>query len=285
MHDNKFGKKFKNLRKQKHISLDMAAHDITSKSSLYYWEIGKANMSFEKVIAMLERMQIKPSEFVTDSLTDNFDYKKIVSAYNGNDDSELKRLSLLYLDASRRKPFDKTLLIRAAIACSCLNSDTRINLFSKQDTNRLIELLSETQAWHYADIFNFANTLYVLPGNRVYGLSKLIIAQFNNKTNDYQWQHAAITALTNAAFSLLFNDFQDAKKLIAEISNLNLGNNFAYEKIRLKFIKELKRYIITKDDRIIEQVFFPALKFFELDQLRLAFEKTFDQIRKIYDYH
>ena len=34
----KFGEKFKQIRKQKRMSLDAASRDITSKSCLYYWE-------------------------------------------------------------------------------------------------------------------------------------------------------------------------------------------------------------------------------------------------------
>ncbi len=34
----KFGEKFKQIRKQKGMSLDIVSRDITSKSSLYYWE-------------------------------------------------------------------------------------------------------------------------------------------------------------------------------------------------------------------------------------------------------
>lgn len=281
--NNKFGKKFKQIRKQKGISLDTASRDITSKSSLYYWEKGQANMSFEKVIAMLERMRIKPSEFVTDSLSDNLDFKEISSAYYHGNDQRLKELATVYLKSSQQNPYDRALLLRAAIACNLLKADTEINLFTPRDLNRLEELLSEIEDWYYEDLFNFGNTLFLLPGKRVFGFAHSLLVKYQENDNDYQWQHAAIATLINANSLLLYTDFHYAQELYSELKALKLSDNFAYEKIRLKFLDELILFIKTKDDSRINEAFFPMLDYLNFHQLKLSLQNTFSQLKQSYN--
>lgn len=281
--NNKFGKKFKQIRKQKGISLDTASRDITSKSSLYYWEKGQANMSFEKVIAMLERMRIKPSEFVTDSLSDNLDFKEIATTYYHGNDQRLKELATVYLKSSQQNPYDRALLLRAAIACNLLKADTEINLFTPRDLSRLEELLSEIEDWYYEDLFNFGNTLFLLPGKRAFGFAHSLLVKYQENDNDYQWQHAAIATLINANSLLLYTDFHYAQKLFSELKALKLSDNFAYEKIRLKFLDELILFIKTKDDSRINEAFFPMLDYLNFHQLKLSLQNTFSQLKQSYN--
>ncbi|QYN53620.1 Rgg/GadR/MutR family transcriptional regulator [Lactobacillus panisapium] len=281
--NNKFGKKFKQIRKQKGISLDTASRDITSKSSLYYWEKGQANMSFEKVIAMLERMRIKPSEFVTDSLSDNLDFKEIATTYYHGNDQRLKELATVYLKSSQQNPYDRALLLRAAIACNLLKADTEINLFTPKDLSRLEELLSEIEDWYYEDLFNFGNTLFLLPGKRVFGFAHSLLVKYQENDNDYQWQHAAIATLINANSLLLYTDFHYAQELYSELKALKLSDNFAYEKIRLKFLDELILFIKTKDDSRINEAFFPMLDYLNFHQLKLSLQNTFSQLKQSYN--
>ncbi|MCX8724832.1 Rgg/GadR/MutR family transcriptional regulator [Lactobacillus sp. B4007] len=281
--NNKFGEKFKEIRKQKGLSLDTASRDITSKSSLYYWEKGQANMSFEKVIAMLDRMRIKPSEFVTDSLSDNLDFKEISFAYYHDNDQRLRELATVYLKSSQQNPYDRTQLLRAAIACNLLKADTEINLFTPRDLSRLEELLSEIKNWYYEDLFNFGNTLFLLPGKRVFGLVYTLLVKYQKNDNDYQWQHAAVATLINAAFSLLYTDFYYARKLHFELKALKLSDNFAYEKIRLKFLDEVFLFIRTKDDSRIKESFFPILDYLNFPQLKLSIQNTFSQLKQLYN--
>lgn len=53
MNNQIFGLKFRQLRKQQHITLAKAAAGITSRQSLGNWEIGKGELAFEKVLLQL----------------------------------------------------------------------------------------------------------------------------------------------------------------------------------------------------------------------------------------
>lgn len=76
----------------KNFSLDWASLGITSKSSQYYWEIGRRSMPFEKVVAMLKRMQI-PYEELDSGLKDNYQYiAEIVDTYLNENSPKLKQI-------------------------------------------------------------------------------------------------------------------------------------------------------------------------------------------------
>lgn len=51
-----YGVKFRQLRKQQHLSLSEAAKGITSRQTLGNWELGKGNMDFNKVLSLLKSM-------------------------------------------------------------------------------------------------------------------------------------------------------------------------------------------------------------------------------------
>lgn len=65
------GEKFRELRKQQGISIIKVSEGITSASRLQRWENNKGEMSIEKVINLLNRINIRPNEFLAKAgLTD-----------------------------------------------------------------------------------------------------------------------------------------------------------------------------------------------------------------------
>lgn len=287
MPKNEYGKIFKKLRKERNFSLDKVSSDIAAKSSLYNWEEGKGSMDFGKVILMLSRLRIKPTEFVNDSLYDNLNFDEITNAYISNNNTLLKLYAQNFLNEYRAYPYSTSKFIRAAVSCNFLNLSTNENLFSTRDTEHLEDLLSKIKDWYYDDLFNFGNTLSLLPSKRIYGLSKLLVESLNNslKRHDIsvQWQHSALNTFLNATLVLYYSDFDMAKKLTNEANKLKLTDLFAYEKIRIKFANELSNYLKTKDLDSSIETFFLILNYLELTQLESDLSKGFSQLKFIYN--
>lgn len=281
-----FGNKFKKLRLEKNYSLDSVANGIAPKSSLYNWENGKGNMSFEKVISMLNRMHIDPTEFVIDDLNNYIDLEDIANAYLENNKIELEHLTEKALIKSRNNSYNKKLLIRAAIGSQCLKSLIGKNLFSNNDVKRLETILSDIDDWHYEEIFCFGNTLSLLAPKRIYGLTKSLIRKYiqNNNYKYFKWQHAALNTIINAMISLLYENIYFAKKLFPDLQVLQLDDTYAYEKIRLKFIDEVIYFLKTNDVSRIKNLFFPFLNYIGLNQLSSDLKISFSQLKKIYSH-
>ena len=280
MLDKKYGKKFKQLRKQKNFSLDMASDGITSKSSLYYWEKGQKNMAIDKVLAMLERMHIKYDEFATDENHFYIDIEDVKTAYQDNDNHKLKQIAVNSISLFNHNPYIKKNLIKAAIACNFLKDSTEEILLSSKNQAYLQELLSEITEWNYEDVFIFGNTLSLLPAKRTYGLTKLLLNKIINNcaTESTKWNHSALNTVINASFSLI-DDVYYFKKTICKLDDLKLDDSFAYEKIRLVFVFELGKYIETNDASAIEEKFFPCLDYLGYNQLSQGMKQTFYKLR------
>lgn len=282
MIDSKYGKRFKQLRLQKNFSLDNASIGITSKSSLYYWEKGQRNMPFDKVVAMLNRMRI-PCEELDFGLNDEYQYMfAITNAYLKNDTQKLKQLALISLQQLRENSQDKNVLLKAAISCNFLKNSTNELLFSPKNLASLEELLSEIKEWNYEDVFNFGNTLSLLPNKRIFGLAKLLIQVYlENKPKNYlKWEHAALNTIFNASVTLIISDRQYGKKLISELNLLKIDDIFAFEKIRLIFISELVNYLETEDDSELVAHFFPTIEYLGFANLSTEMKKTFVKVKK-----
>lgn len=93
------GQKFRKLRQCKNISLDKACEDITSKSSLQRWESGIAEMSYNKVLKLLNRIHIQPKEFIDliQSSELNAYVEPLEEPVKNNDIEKIKDLALLFL--------------------------------------------------------------------------------------------------------------------------------------------------------------------------------------------
>lgn len=286
MNNRKFGQKFKNLRLEKNYSLDSVSVGITAKSSLYNWENGKGNMAFDKVILMLNRMHIEPTELISDSVHNSIDINDIFDAYNCNDVVKLRQIAQQALDKSRKYQDDKSKLIRSAIACQYLKALTGLDLFLKEDKEQLEQILSEINEWHYIDVFCFGNTLALIPDKRIYGLTKSLIRKYLERQNDNyaKWQHGALNTIINAISTLLYNDLSLALKLSSEIQLLQLNDTFAYEKIRIKFVNEILNYCKTQNDKELSDCFFPALNYLGLNQLNSDLNTAFAQFETKYRF-
>lgn len=286
MNNKNFGQKFKNLRLEKNYSLDSVSVGITAKSSLYNWENGKGNMSFDKVILMLNRMHIEPTELLIGNLNNFIDINDIFDAYNCNDAIKLKQIAQQALIKSRKYQNDESQLIRSAIACQYLKALTGLDLFLDEDKEQLEQILSEINEWHYIDVFCFGNTLALIPAKRIYGLTKSLIRKYLERQNGnyFKWQHGALNTIINAISTLLYNDLSLALKLSSEIQLLQLNDTFSYEKIRLKFVNEIFTYCKTQDDKELNDCFFPALDYLGLNQLNSDLKTAFTQFKTKYRF-
>lgn len=124
----------------------------------------------------------------------------------------------------------------------------------------LEDLLSEINEWHYEDVFNFGNTLSLLPAKRTFGLTQLLIRAYaeEKSSNHIQWKYATLNTILNAAITLFKNDYSYAQKLIFELKSLKIDGAFAYEKFCLNFIFELENHFKAKNDSKLVNNFFLA---------------------------
>lgn len=107
-----YGPKFRELRKLNNINIIDASKGITSKSSLDRWEKGNDNLSFSKIIELLQRIHIQPIEFLGSDIPSMLSalYQQSMIAYYNNDIDTLKKL------LKNTSSFIKTFLLKRFIS-------------------------------------------------------------------------------------------------------------------------------------------------------------------------
>lgn len=127
-----YGPKFKELRNQANKSLIETAKNITSKSSLDRLEKGNDNLSFSKVIELLQRINIQPHEFLESKLPSKllFLYYKPMLAYESNNTKELKRLANEYANNINQKSYNQIAFFQYAISCDLYQELTDEHIIS-----------------------------------------------------------------------------------------------------------------------------------------------------------
>lgn len=287
---NDFGKYFKKIRTEKGMSLAQVSVDITSKSSLSEWENGKGHMDFEKVIKMLERLYVTPSEFIIDniqiSVSDSI--VEIENFYINNELHELKRLHEYYSKNKNNKISTKNSFILEVIVANCYMALTGINLLSRNKQDKLEFILQKISNWYYEDTFLFGNSSFLLPVklSEKLGLSLIdkIVQVDHTKELHVKWTIVALDAVLNSSFLMLLRDDKKGERVIKKFKKLTpILDSYGSQLVRFRFLECAVNYIKTKDSSEFEDKFFPAIEFLSFSNYDEGLKYAYKQLKAVYD--
>lgn len=280
-----YGPKFRKLRKQNNINIVQAADGITSKSSLDRWEKGNDNLSFSKVIELLQRIHIQPVEFLGSDNPSRLSilYHQAMIAYYNNDVSTLKKLAQKYLTLFQESPTTEKYFFQATVACNLYEDLTNINLLPSNLRIKLNEYFANLESWSYENIFFFSSVQLLLHPRLILRLSNsLITFSKENHLNRQDWHALVVEAILNAIFVLLkMKQPKKAKELIDNLHTMKFSDNFILEKIRINFMSALIKYAFTKNNSEV-QVILLSIKNLELDHLYSDLQFAANQIIQLY---
>lgn len=239
MNNQIFGLKFRQLRKQQHITLAKAAAGITSRQSLGNWEIGKGELAFEKVLLLLKKINVQPIDFLESSISSYLKQttSQISAVYVSNQVDKLLHYATKYLDISHRNLTDRVSFLRAAVACNYYMDLTNIDLTSTSDKLRIIshfnKILNGEEIWNFEDIYFFGNTQNLMSPRDVYSLSySLNYYRQKHKNDNREWINAVYNTLINAEFVLIKTNIKLATDLDLLLrQKWDLPDNYAFDKI------------------------------------------------------
>lgn len=278
------GEKFRELRKQQGISIIKASEGITSASSLQRWENNKGEMSIEKVINLLNRINIRPNEFLAKAgLTDlNIIEAKIRKAYQESDLKELEKIANSLLTAHDLQPKNQDLLIKAAIACNYYMDLSNKNLFPQNDALQLRKILNSMKYWNQTKVSIFGNSILILPVQDIQEISHSLLGYLIYQDNTHTFHIMAVNTLINAVVSLLkAKQPRAAYKLLTELNHLHLPERYSNEIIKIKFFNSFFEYLETGDKYIMDS-FFHNLSALWLTKQIADFKLGLSQLEEIY---
>lgn len=284
MKDTVYGPKFRQLRKEQNITLEQAAKGITSRSTLSLWENGNDNLSFLKVLTLLQKINIQPIEFFENFISPELRdiTKKINKLYITNNIQKLRKYAIDQLKLANNYPQNKILFLEACYICNFYQDLTNMNLLSDSEYTRLKNIFSNISNWSYENVYFFGNTSGLLSSTIIYRLTlSLINYSINEKLNTQRWYDEIIDAVSNSIAILLKKDYKLAIPLIKKFDQMPVSDRFAFEKIHIRYFRAVINYIQTKNDHAVQTII-EDCNFLDLKELEDGFTNDFKQIKRIY---
>ncbi|HBQ08601.1 MAG TPA: XRE family transcriptional regulator [Lactobacillus sp.] len=246
------GEKYKELRKEQSITLAQAAKGICATSNLSRWENGKITLEFNKVLALLSRIHISPTEFIgyADIVQENDLPTEILKAIEEEDASAIKKLIHVQLDKyhAKRNAHD---LYLAVILCNQYLLIKGENLLPFSDQMHLYTYLSKITLWSTYNLGFFGNCVFMIKTDKVYAIAMNVLNNQDliQKNTSSIGLISMMGVLSDATISLIFRkDIIHAHKLLDALQGVELPQFLEFFKVILTFLEKTLQYLKTKDE-------------------------------------
>ena len=246
------GEKYKELRKEQSITLAQAAKGICATSNLSRWENGKITLEFNKVLALLSRIHISPTEFIgyADIVQENDLPTEILKAIEEDDASAIKKLIHVQLDKyhAKRNAHD---LYLAVILCNQYLLIKGENLLPFSDQMHLYTYLSKITLWSTYNLGFFGNCVFMIKTDKVYAIAMNVLNNQDliQKNTSSIGLISIMGVLSDATISLIFRkDIIHAHKLLDALQGVELPQFLEFFKVTLTFLEKTLQYLKTKDE-------------------------------------
>ena len=246
------GEKYKELRKEQSITLAQAAKGICATSNLSRWENGKITLEFNKVLALLSRIHISPTEFIgyADIVQENDLPTEILKAIEEEDASAIKKLIHVQLDKyhAKRNAHD---LYLAVILCNQYLLIKGENLLPFSDQMHLYTYLSKITLWSTYNLGFFGNCVFMIKTDKVYAIAMNVLNNQDliQKNSSSIGLISMMGVLSDTTISLIFRkDIIHAHKLLDALQGVELPQFLEFFKVTLTFLEKTLQYLKTKDE-------------------------------------
>ena len=246
------GEKYKELRKEQSITLAQAAKGICATSNLSRWENGKITLEFNKVLALLSRIHISPTEFIgyADIVQENDLPTEILKAIEEEDASAIKKLIHVQLDKYHAKRTAHDLYL-PVILCNQYLLIKGENLLPFSDQMHLYTYLSKITLWSTYNLGFFGNCVFMIKTDKVYAIAMNVLNNQDliQKNTSSIGLISMMGVLSDATISLIFRkDIIHAHKLLDALQGVELPQFLEFFKVTLTFLEKTLQYLKTKDE-------------------------------------
>lgn len=246
--DKTIGPRFKEVRREAHVSLKELAQKVgvTSPSVLSRWERGEEGLPVEVFEKLLTSMNISYNEIIASEVEIKQVIMKVEKLYQENNTSELKNYAEKLLNEYYQET-DKCLrlelLIKSAIIVNFYVDLTGIDLTNEEFKLKIATCFDNIKYWFKKEIILFGDVQLLLSTTTVYRLARELASKMYSK--DLVEINTSI-ALLNAVFVLLKKKAPDKAKIILNTTcQLNFSPNDLLTKARIKFMQALLNYVDT----------------------------------------
>ncbi|WP_308555183.1 helix-turn-helix domain-containing protein [uncultured Lactobacillus sp.] len=276
------GEKYQKLRKEQSITLKQAAHGICATSTLSRWENGKIALEFNKVLALLSRINVSPTEFIGYAgIKQEHDFpKELIKPLEDEDTQKIEQLIHTYLDKYHQKRNNYDLHI-VVILCNQYLLITGKNLLPFSDQMHLYTYLSKITLWSTYDLGFFGNCVFMIKTDKVYAIAMNILnnQELIEKNTSSMGLISMMGVLGDATISLIFRkDITRAQKLLIALKRVKLPQYLEFFSVTLTFLEKTIQFLKTKDESIVLS-FIDNVQNIGMSETAATFKDVFQKVK------
>lgn len=233
----KFGETFKQIRLTRKYSIEALADERVSKSTISRFERLESDITFDKLVVLLNKMQVSIGEFIFLSEKDSE-----INALNQLPkfilEKDLEQLQLLMEQLWRE--YEKDGIIYRKVSAILIEVHYNHLVKKEIEDERLLFLtdyLFQCEVWTQFDLFILGNSIEYLPLSTSIVLTKELI----KKTSLFQGNRLVFETVINILINTSLvcmkeNKLSIAQELISELQGLDIDETYFFERVLIKFV-------------------------------------------------
>ncbi|WP_026906805.1 helix-turn-helix domain-containing protein [Paucisalibacillus globulus] len=237
-----YGGLFREIRMSRGLSIQDLADDFVSKSTISRFERMEADITFEKLVHLLDKLKVSMQEFVylsTKKQRNRSSLELLSKALIENNTTLLHQLVEKEWQKYRETSDMYTRLVAIVLEYHDKNLQGE-DMKNGEDPAFLIDYLFKCEMWTQFDMVIFANAMAFIPFETSITISKDLAKKTERFHSNRQSFETIINTLENMAMVCLTgNRLHDAKMFITIIEELDMDETYFLERVILKFIKGL----------------------------------------------
>ena len=243
----KFGETFKEIRLSRKYSIEALADQSVSKSTISRFERLESDITFDKLVALLNKMQVSIGEFMF--LCEKGTKKNGLNSFSKfifeNNEEELKKLmEQMWMD------YEKDGITYRKV--SAILIEIHYNRLVKKPIKEesvlfLTDYLIQCEVWTQFDLFILGNTIEYLPPNT----SIILTKELTKKTSLFHGNRLIFETVLNILINTSLvcikeNRLQAAQELISYLQGLDIDETYFFERVLIKFV--FGSYLVRRGD-------------------------------------
>ncbi len=243
----KFGKSLRVIRKAKNITIDQAAGNTVTTAFLSKVERGKSDISFSKLIEILDRMNVDIDEFILE--INNFEkhpqnmfLSDLSNAVNMNSITviqDLERKENIQYQKSKNFRYQHNIYL-----CHLYSSQIRHEDFKISDWEPIKNYLMKVDDWSYYEFLLYANAIPFLPTEIIEILSKTAYEKGMRYISLTDNKNGLTETLLNTIETLISRkDIDSVIPYFQVCESLIKSPDLMFERTRLMFLRGALDYL------------------------------------------
>lgn len=280
-----FGKKFKEIRLARGITIQNLADEYVSKSTISRFERSEADITLDKLTHILNKVEISMREFVflSNTATQNKSSLELLpEAMMNHDDEMLEKISKEEWRKFEEKGNAYSKLSAIVIEAHYKSLIGKEKEIEDSNIKFLADYLFQCELWTQFDLVLFGDSIAYLPIETSIVLSKEVIRKTELFHNDRQSFETMVNVIINITLVCIEKDKMDsAGDFIVSLQKFDIDETFFLERVMMKFVIGLflmKNGEIAKGENQTNEALH-AMKLADAPKMEIAFRAFYERIR------